>query len=134
MKWKILYLVAFGLGLLAVQFVAWGGGGNGGRAFYLRYCASCHGVEGKGNGPVSPFLKIAPADLTQIRKNNRGIFPLARVMATIDGTRFVRAHGERQMPVWGEVFKQEVELEKYEERATLLKIKIIAEYVSSLQG
>jgi hypothetical protein len=54
-------------------------------------------------------------------------------MAAIDGRRSVRAHGDRQMPVWGEVFRKEGEKKKYSELTALLKSKIIAEYVAGLQ-
>jgi hypothetical protein len=54
-------------------------------------------------------------------------------MATIDGRRLVRAHGDREMPVWGEIFRNETTGKKYPELATLLKAKIIAEYVGTLQ-
>jgi hypothetical protein len=54
-------------------------------------------------------------------------------MTAIDGSRAVRGHGDRQMPVWGEVFRKEVEKEKYTELTALLKAKVIAEYVATLQ-
>jgi len=54
-------------------------------------------------------------------------------MTSIDGTRQVRAHGDREMPVWCEVFKQEIEDGKYQELTTLLKIKIIAKCLATLQ-
>jgi mono/diheme cytochrome c family protein len=104
-----------------------------GKEMYRRYCASCHGVEGKGNGPVAAQLKIKVPDLTIVKKRNKGIFPLDDVMATIDGRRTVKGHGDRQMPVWGEVFSGENEQKKYSELTTLLKAKIIAEYVATLQ-
>jgi mono/diheme cytochrome c family protein len=100
---------------------------------YLQYCSSCHGKDGKGNGPVSPHLKIKVPDLTVLKKNNKGIYPLDNVMSTIDGRRGVRAHGEREMPVWGEVFHKELEKGKYTELTGLLKAKVIAEYVGTLQ-
>ena len=53
--------------------------------------------------------------------------------ATIDGRRLVRAHGDRDMPVWGETFRSEAEAKKYPELTTLLKAKVIAEYVATLQ-
>lgn len=106
---------------------------NQGQKLYMQYCGSCHGKDGKGNGPVSPHLKIKVPDLTVLKKNNKGIYPLDSVMSTIDGRRVVRAHGDRQMPVWGEVFSQELEKEKYTELTTLLKAKVIAEYIGTLQ-
>lgn len=35
-----------------------------GKEIYLKYCASCHGTEGKGNGPASEFLLPRPRNLT----------------------------------------------------------------------
>lgn len=106
---------------------------DGGKRMYLQYCASCHGADGIGNGSVSRYLKIKVPDLTQIARNHKGIFPLDDVMATIDGRRSVRAHGERDMPVWGESFAKELEEKKYTELTTLLRAKLIAEYIATLQ-
>ena len=104
-----------------------------GRELYVQYCSSCHGKDGRGNGPVSPHLKIKPPDLTLLAKKNKGIYPLDDVMKAIDGRRLVRAHGDRDMPVWGEVFRSKLEGQKYPELTTLLKAKLIAEYIATLQ-
>ena len=106
---------------------------NGGKEMYLKYCASCHGTQGRGDGPVSRDLKVKVFDLTLLRSKNKGTYPLDRVLSSIDGSRAVRAHGTRNMPVWGEVFRQEHEKEKYTELTSLLKAKLIAEYVGTLQ-
>ena len=106
---------------------------NGGKEMYLKYCASCHGAQGRGDGPVSRDLKVKVFDLTLLRSKNKGAYALDRVMSSIDGSRVVRAHGTRTMPVWGEVFRQEHEKEKYTELTSLLKAKLIAEYVGTLQ-
>ena len=90
-------------------------------------------AQGKGDGPVSRDLKVKVSDLTLLRSKNKGTYPLDRVMSSIDGSRSVRAHGTRNMPVWGEVFRQEHEKEKYTELTSLLKAKLIAEYVGTLQ-
>jgi len=81
------------------------------KADYLNYCASCHGVDGKGNGPLAPTLKIAPSDLTVISKKNKGNFPYTMIRKTIESRELglARAHGPREMPVWGPVFSQEPE-------------------------
>jgi mono/diheme cytochrome c family protein len=102
-----------------------------GKAFYLRHCSSCHGQEGRGNGPVSRYLNVKVPDLTLIKTNNHGVYPLDEVMRAIDGRRDVRAHGDRQMPVWGEIFT--IEERKYPEQALVLKAKLIAEYIGTLQ-
>lgn len=104
-----------------------------GQKLYQQYCSSCHGKDGKGGGPVTPYLKIKVPDLTQLKKKHKGVYPLDYVMSTIDGRRAVRAHGDREMPVWGEVFREEVAKEKYKELTTLLTAKTIAEYVATLQ-
>lgn len=106
---------------------------DAGKQLYLRYCSSCHGPGGKGNGPVSRDLKVRVPDLTNLAQKNRGIYPLDNVMAAIDGRRVVRAHGDREMPVWGETFRSEAEGKKYPELTTLLKAQLIAEYVGTLQ-
>ena len=106
---------------------------DGGKEMFLKYCSSCHGNQGKGDGPVSRDLKVKVSDLTLLRSKNKGTYPLDRVMSSIDGSRVVRAHGTRNMPVWGEVFRQEHEKEKYTELTSLLKAKLIAEYVGTLQ-
>lgn len=106
---------------------------DAGKELFLKYCASCHGVEGKGNGPVSRDLTVKVPDLTLLKSKNKGMYPTDRVMSSIDGSRVVRAHGDRKMPVWGEVFRREHEKDKYTELTSLLKAKLIAEYVGTLQ-
>jgi cytochrome c553 len=69
-------VVAIVLGMAIVRPMSWAAEGDQGRAYYLRYCGSCHGSEGKGDGTVSRSLKIKPADLTQLKKKNNGVFPL----------------------------------------------------------
>ncbi len=74
---------------------------------YSAYCASCHGNDGKGNGPMAVWLKVQPADLTHIAARNGGKFPLERVDRIISGEEALPSgHGTRAMPVWGPVFSQ----------------------------
>ena len=113
--------------------LAWGAEVDQGQKLYLQYCGSCHGKDGRGNGTVTPYLKLKVPDLSLLKKNHKGIYPFNDVMTAIDGSRAVRGHGDRQMPVWGEVFRKEVEKEKYTELTALLKAKVIAEYVATLQ-
>ena len=64
-------------------------------------CASCHGTDGKGKGPVSEELRVPPPDLTMLAKKNNGVFPTDAVYETIDGLQTKPAHGTREMPIWG---------------------------------
>lgn len=106
---------------------------DAGKELYVQYCSSCHGEDGRGNGPVSAYLKIAVPDLTVLKKNNKGIYPTDKVMSAIDGRRTVRGHGDSKMPVWGEIFRKDAAGGKYAELQALLKAKLIAEYVATLQ-
>lgn len=67
-------------------------------------CASCHGANGKGSGPITDLLKKSPPDLTLLAKNNGGSLPVSRLYEVIDGTG-VAAHGTRDMPVWGRDYR-----------------------------
>jgi mono/diheme cytochrome c family protein len=73
---------------------------------YRAYCASCHGKNGKGNGPMAPALKATVPDLTVIAKNNRGQFPVTLVRRILMGDATSVSHGSREMPVWGPLFHQ----------------------------
>ena len=74
-----------------------------GKYLYDRHCVICHGSSGKGDGFYVP--QLAPStrvsDLTELSKKNNGVFPFVRVYETIDGRQAVRAHGTREMPIWG---------------------------------
>lgn len=72
-----------------------------GKHEYENSCAFCHGKDGKSTGAINDLLKKAPADLTMLAKNNKGVFPFSRVYAVIDGREIVRGHGDRDMPAWG---------------------------------
>ncbi|MGC1767992.1 MAG: cytochrome c, partial [Candidatus Acidiferrales bacterium] len=72
-----------------------------GADLYRAYCASCHGKDGKGDGPVAAELKATVPDLTMIAKNHGGKFPTARVQRIIEGQGMIASHGSREMPVWG---------------------------------
>ncbi len=76
-----------------------------GPKLYQAYCAVCHGADGKGDGPAAASLKTWPGDLTTIAKRNGGTFPMLHVCETIGGERPIPAHGTRDMPVWGPVFR-----------------------------
>ncbi|HEU4530146.1 MAG TPA: cytochrome c [Steroidobacteraceae bacterium] len=72
-----------------------------GAQLFTRYCASCHGTGGEGDGPVAPFFKLAPPDLTRIAARHGGRFPDDKMRAIVDGRENPAPHGKREMPVWG---------------------------------
>ncbi len=107
-----------------------------GQAEYLNSCVSCHGPDGKGDGPLADELMKRPADLTRLSEKNDGQFPYSRVFAVIDGRYFVPAHGERDMPVWGRQFLED-DIKVYGpsggEIVTAERIHELAGYVELLQ-
>jgi mono/diheme cytochrome c family protein len=82
-------------------------GSLAGRDLFNFYCASCHGIDGKGKGRVAPALKTQPPDLTQLTQHNGGTYPASKVEEVIRGeTRTpAPAHGSSDMPVWGPIFR-----------------------------
>lgn len=75
-----------------------------GPQLFRTYCASCHGVTGHGDGPIAGEFRKIPPDLTKYSARNGGVFPSERLREIIDG-RGVPAHGNREMPVWGDAFR-----------------------------
>ena len=77
-----------------------------GEESFMRNCASCHGTQAIGDGPVAATLKVEPANLTQLSKKEGGEFPFWRVHRSVDGRLELPGHGTREMPIWGFVFRQ----------------------------
>ena len=101
-----------------------------GKEMYVSYCASCHGVTGKGDGPAAVALKVAPPDLTTLSQRNQGKFPGAHVAQSIKGDMAMPAHGSKEMPVWGPVFSS---LNKGDQALVQLRISNLTKYIESLQ-
>ena len=99
--------IALGLSLIASEAPAQSAP-DWGKAEYESNCASCHGLGGKGDGPLSESFRTKAADLTTLAKRNDGVFPAQRVYEIIDGRQEVAAHGPRAMPVWGRDYRSQV--------------------------
>jgi mono/diheme cytochrome c family protein len=98
-----------------------------GGEIYARNCASCHGLTGHGDGPTATALAPRPADLT------RSALSLADLMARIDGRQALPAHGTSAMPVWGEVFDEQLASEPKAREIIALRVRALAEHVRSLR-
>jgi mono/diheme cytochrome c family protein len=101
-----------------------------GRELFSTYCADCHGVTGKGDGPVASLLRQRPSDLTTITLQSRGIFPAVRLHRIIDGRDMV-AHGDPEMPVWGNAFM--ASSEPAGEDAVRARIDAIVAFLETIQ-
>lgn len=105
---------------------------SGANLFQL-HCASCHGEDARGNGPVAEFINVKVPDLTQIRAAHGGNFPDDEVFRIIDGQAEMPAHGARHMPVWGyEFFGRQGDDERAHGEATE-KVKALVNYLRKLQ-
>lgn len=100
-------------------------------AYYFKsYCASCHGVAAKGDGPLAANLRRKPADLTGIVKRNNGSYPAERIYQIIDGRTKLPGHGG-DMPVWGDVFQRAIDVNSPD--AVKTRIEALVRYLESIQ-
>ena len=97
---------------------------------FKTYCASCHGVDGKGHGPAAEALKVAPADLTVLSQMNAGKFPAGKVSRVVEGADVIPAHGSSDMPTWGPIFRS---LDPSNSALTKLRIANLVKYIDSMQ-
>ena len=100
-----------------------------GRQIYLERCASCHGLTGEGDGPVARALTTPPANLRRLSERFGNPLPEDQVARFIDGRAEVKAHGPRDMPVWGARFYAET----HNERAVHAMIAELIAYLQSIQ-
>jgi mono/diheme cytochrome c family protein len=102
-----------------------------GREMFASYCASCHGTDGKGDGPAAKALKTAPANLTVLSQQNGGKYPAMKVASTLRGETDLPAHGSKDMPVWGPLFRS---VSGGHESEIQQRITNLTKYIESLQA
>jgi len=103
-----------------------------GQDLYLKHCATCHGINADGQGPMGPALVVQPKDLTLLTAENDGTFPLMRVVRRIDGREPLVSHGSA-MPVYGEFFQGDDTALKTASGQPVLVGRAIADLVAYLQ-
>ena len=103
-----------------------------GHRYFVRYCASCHGTDGLGDGPVAKSLATPPANLRKLGDKYGMPLPAHRIAELIDGRDTARAHGSHEMPVWGEKLYELGHGEKGETGIGEVIAKIIA-YLNTIQ-
>ena len=92
------------LALVFVTSPAFAQDAGRGQQTYMRYCATCHGIDARGDGPMAAVLTLHPTDLTRLSATNNGIFPTTRVVMRIDGREPLVSHGS-PMPIYGDFFE-----------------------------
>jgi mono/diheme cytochrome c family protein len=103
---------------------------NSGVAMFKEYCAVCHGLDGKGQGPAAAALTVAPVDLTMLKQKNGGKFPSLKISQVIQGSDAVKAHGTTEMPIWGPIFRT---MDNGNTAVSQLRVANLTHYISSLQ-
>jgi len=101
-----------------------------GKQMFNSYCAPCHGVDGRGNGPVATELKQKPTDLTVLTRGNGGKFPSSHIATVLEFGSEMPVHGTAQMPVWGPVLGK---MDQQHPDQRLLRISNLSQYLRSIQ-
>jgi mono/diheme cytochrome c family protein len=101
-----------------------------GQEMYTNYCAVCHGADGTGNGPAASALKVAPSDLTTLAQKNGGKYPAMHVSSVLRGDAELPAHGSKDMPVWGPLFRH---MSQGHDAEVQQRIANLNQYIESLQ-
>jgi mono/diheme cytochrome c family protein len=106
-----------------------------GAEMYAQYCAACHGPSGKGDGPAAPAFKTPPADLTTLAKRHGGKYPDDYVVTALQfGVQEAKAHGSKDMPVWGPLLGSISSEKGATTTEVKLRISNLTEYLKSLQS
>jgi mono/diheme cytochrome c family protein len=103
-----------------------------GSVTFKTYCATCHGKEAKGDGPLADRLRFRPPDLTLLARRNGGSYPAETVYRTIEGRKPVKDHGGPDMPVWGDAFKNAES--GFSDEKVKEKIDGLVEFLKSIQA
>jgi mono/diheme cytochrome c family protein len=104
-----------------------------GAELFTTHCASCHGVDARGDGPAASALIVPPSDLTMIAARRGGVFPESSIERTIDGSFDLPAHGSREMPNWGARLAEEIPCFATGEEVARGRIASLVEFLRSLQ-
>ncbi|WP_299208144.1 c-type cytochrome [uncultured Tateyamaria sp.] len=104
-----------------------------GATLYQRHCATCHGVEADGKGPMRPALLLQPPSLLDLAARNDGTFPIIRVVSRIDGRDPLVSHGS-PMPVYGWYFEGEDTAIKAETGQPILTSQPIVDLMAYLES
>jgi mono/diheme cytochrome c family protein len=97
------------------------------RTDYQAFCSSCHGSAGHGDGPLAASMRAKPADLTQVKAKNDGVFPKDRIVKFV-----TNGHESAGMPAWGDVFAKSQQ--SVGPDAARLRVEALVQYLETLQA
>jgi len=102
-----------------------------GKSDFQWHCTTCHGSDGKGDGPMSKMLIKRAADLTTIAKRNEGTFPFWQVYRIVSGNEEVPGHETFQMPNFWRRFNRDER--EWGFLPPQVRVLMLTHYVESLQ-
>ena len=98
---------------------------------YTSYCAPCHGIDGRGHGPLAPALRQQPANLTLLSRSHQGHYPDARIVSVVQFGAGQSTHGAAAMPAWGPILAK---MNQANHQDRLLRLSNLSRYLDSLQA
>jgi hypothetical protein len=98
---------------------------------FTNYCALCHGVDARGDGPAAAALKMRPTDLTGMCRKNHGRFPDARIISVLEFGTEAPTRGSAEMPAWGPILGKMNQVNTQDKR---LRISNLSRYLESIQA
>ncbi len=78
-----------------------------GRNLFAENCTVCHGLDGKGGGPLATALNLTPPDLTTLAARGNGEFPSEHVLSILRHGGSETIDGDKTMPAWAKIFAHE---------------------------
>jgi mono/diheme cytochrome c family protein len=100
--WVAFFLLSTGLSIWIAPARSAEGQAAKGRPLYERYCLSCHGPEGRGDGPLGLHLNPPAANFHKPESRNKSDEALLKVIR--------EGHSESAMASWrGELLDEELQ-------------------------
>ncbi|MBI3756799.1 MAG: cytochrome c [Deltaproteobacteria bacterium] len=130
-RWLLLFTLALQFGRLTPSAAQ---EPRTGAHLFHQYCASCHGENGNGNGPVAPYLMVKPLNLTTITERRQGKFPEEQILRIVAGDENPPGHGTRTMPVWGERLQDDLIGGVSKPAVAQGRVAFLVDYLKTIQG
>ena len=106
-----------------------------GKREFRHSCVLCHGLTGRGESVMNTMnlLTTKPPDIRKLKNHNHGTFPFWQTYRVIDGRQEIMAHGNRDMPIWGDVFIRQEDGGIADDARAVGRILQLLYYLESIQ-
>jgi hypothetical protein len=76
-------------------------------------------------------MRVTVPNLRALAERNGGVFPVDAVRAYVDGRNMLASHGDRVMPIWGDVFMGVDR--NADDRTVQRRIAAVVDFIATLQ-